>query len=232
MNFVEHNTWETIKELIQIVDPNREGWAIDVGIGDDDYYFEWFNALGYKTIAVEPLPTERARYALIEHNVRFVEAAIAESVGEATMYTARNIHSLIGGLWGDSDSEIKTVLTTTLKALTEGIDKVTALKLDIEGAEGVVLQQINTNLLPSVLSFEFGGVWNRETMQGPWSSERQEELFSNLHLLSTLGYKEAFIVSSGDSDKVQVVDLPVYDADALFAPDTNWGNIVAWRGHE
>ncbi len=228
MNFVEQRTWESIKALIEAIDPQREGWAVDVGIGDGDYYFEWFANLGYKTVAVEPLPTEAARKAVNRAGVAFYEVALDVIGGQTTMYTAGSIHSLYSGLWGSSVHE-HTVDTATLDTILAGIDRITALKLDIEGAEGMVLRQLDRDKLPAVLSFEFGGVWSRVLATGSWSPERWQELQNNLLLLHKFGYTNAIVVSSGDRDRLQEVALPVADVDTLFPLDTNWGNIIVWR---
>lgn len=233
MNFVEQNTWEHIQTHITRLDPDRRGWCVDAGVGDGDYYFEWFAGLGYKTLAIEPLLTEAARFALANHNILFIEAALADYEGEAQLHTTHSgIHSLKEGLFGDSEGA-HTVPVHTWRYVIEliGIEHIAALKLDIEGSEGMIIRQLWDNPLPSVMSFEFGGVWQRASGRGQWSPQSMVELLINLRLLWRLGYREGVVISSGDSDRVMPITLGRrMDIEALFTPDCGWGNIVVWRG--
>lgn len=227
MNFVEEHTWSNIERLLNELDPEHKGWCIDAGIGDGDYYFEWFSNMGHPTIAIEPLPTFNAREAVTRSGALLMEVALSDKDGSATLYTSNNIRSLVEGLWGEVLSS-HPVQTGTLRSIVPDADNWAALKLDIEGSEGIVLRQLVPGRLPAVLSFEFGGVWNRLEGIGPWSPARALELWDSLRRLFVLGYTKAIIVSSGDTDKVKETDLPIIDFDALFTPDTNWGNIIVW----
>lgn len=231
MNFVETNTWQHFHDHIQRLDPDRRGWCIDVGIGDDDYYFEWFFKLGYPTLAIEPLPTDKANRAVEDSHVAFMQAALGAANGETHLHTARGIHSLYDGLWGESvASEVVKIATWKTVLERTGINRITALKLDIEGAESLIIRQLEGNPLPAVLSFEFGGVWTRASGHGPWGMARTAEVMLSLRLLWGLGYREGVVISSGDSDHVQPITLERrMDIDKLFSPDCGWGNIVVWR---
>lgn len=231
MNFVEQNTWNHLSDHITRLDPERLGWCVDVGIGEGDYYFEWFAQLGYKTLAIEPLPTEAARQAVESSGATFIEAALGATDGEVQLHTARGIHSTHKGLWGESE-EVRTVSAMKWRQVIErvGIDRITALKLDIEGSEGIVIRQLWDCPLPSVLSFEFGGVWARSSGCGQWSVQGVMELLVNLRELWKLEYREGVVISSGDSDRVLPIVLERrMDIEALFTPDCNWGNIVVWQ---
>lgn len=231
MNFVEQNTWQHFSDHIQRLDPDRLGWCVDVGIGDDDYYFEWFFKLGYPTLAIEPLPTDKATRAIEQSKVAFIQTALGNRDGETTLYSAHGIHSLHEGLWGDSEAS-QRVTVHTWRYITElvGITRIAALKLDIEGSEGIVIRQLWDCPLPDVLSFEFGGVWQRASRQGQWTAQRETQLLLNLRELWRLGYRQGVVISSGDSDKVLPITLERrMDIEALFSPDCGWGNIVVWR---
>lgn len=231
MNFVEQNTWNIIRDSIAIADPDCKGWCIDAGVGESDYYFEWFAALGYKTLAIEPLPTDQARAAGDLAGVDIAEIALSDHKGVAALYTVGTIHSLNGSLWGSAEQQhIVNTITLVDLIITNGIDSFTALKLDIEGAEGRVLRSLRKPILPSVLSFEFGGVWQRYTKQGQWSDDHMTELLATLAWLYHLGYKGGTVISSGDSDRIQEVSFNQPSIDDLFTPDCNWGNIVAVLG--
>lgn len=227
MNFVESTTWATLQTYLAAYDPDRTGWAIDVGIGDDDYYFEWLSRLGYQTVAVEPLPTEKALRALEESRVRLVEAALASIDGEATLYTARGIHSLHVGLWGAAEDR-HAVRTMAWESLLEecGIDRIAVLKLDIEGGEYGVIRQLRPEVLPAILSFEFGGVWDQHTERGPWSEARVGMLIATFAMLEVLGYRDAVMISSGAQDRIVPTTIAELRDGAWIDPECNWGNIV------
>lgn len=229
MNFVEQHTWNHLSDHITRLDPDRQGLCVDVGLGDGDYYFEWFAGLGYDTIAIEPLPTEGALRAVEASRASLVQAALGDRVGEAKLFTARNIHSLYDGLWGEAENS-HTVPMLTWQNVLETDDRVTALKLDIEGAENMVIRQLWSRPLPAVLSFEFGGVWQRNTGRGPWSMERVASLLHSLRTLHGLGYRHGVVIASGNTDSILFITLERrMDIDALFSPDCGWGNIVVWR---
>lgn len=227
MNFVEQNTWNTIRELITTHDPDHRGWCVDVGIGESDYYFEWFAALGYPTLAIEPLPTEQARNACKAVNVPLLEMALSDIAGASTLYSTGTIHSLEKVLWGAADNHrlVSSIRLSDVIA-TYRIEHFTALKLDIEGHEGSVLRSLRTPILPTVLSFEFGGVWQKHTKQGQWSDRHMTELLATLAWLYHLGYKSGTVISSGDADRIQQVSFNQPSIDDMFTPDCNWGNIV------
>lgn len=230
MNFVEQNTWNYLSDHITRLDPDRLGWCIDAGVGDGDYYFEWFKGLGYPTLAIEPLPTSEARRILEESGVRFLEVALGAADSIALMHTARNIHALDKGLWGESEDSHSVVVQTWETTLFQaGITRITALKLDIEGSEGAVIRQLPGKPTPGVVSFEFGGVWARSSGRGSWSMTKEAELLRSLRHLHGMDYREGVVISSGDSDRLLPIALERrMDIDALFPLDTNWGNIVVW----
>lgn len=231
MNFVEQHTWDAIRNMITKFDPDRKGWCIDVGIGDGDYYFEWFARLGYRTLAIEPLPTEQAATACKAAGVELIPVALSDYKSVAQLHTVGSIHSLDAHLWGEPDNQHwVTVSTLAHEAYLHNADRLTALKLDIEGSEGRVLRSLRKSLLPSVLSFEFGGVWQRHTRQGQWSDDHMSELLATLAWLWHLGYKGGRVISSGDSDRIRKVSFYQPSIDNLFTPDCNWGNIVAALG--
>lgn len=225
MNFVEQHTWTLIRSLILELDPNREGWCIDAGAGLDDYYFEWFSNHGYKTALIEPLPTLAVRQACAWHSVYLIQAALDSKDGVGTLHTLAdgNLHSLHPALWGESRSSTE-VLTMTLPSALDavGIEHVTALKLDIEGAEPTVLCQLERWRLPSVLAFEFGGVHCCCEGIGAWSDGATRQLQDAVQRLPGLGYRAGLLIVASLGSEMRPLDFE----DLAFEPRDAWGNIV------
>lgn len=232
MNFVESHTWTALRRLMTLYDPDRRGWAIDVGTGLGDYYFEWFHNFGYPTLAVDPIPTLEVRTLCQNLGVPLWEGALGADDGEALLTSHGDIHSLYPALWGETHSE-RNVPVRTLPSLIEqwNITELTVLKLDIEGAEWAViqtLQGLDPTLLPAYLSFEFGGVWARRMGVGPWAKEGFEHLLGSLALLREYGYETGMVIASGDNDTLTPFDFKRQNGyDDLFPLDINWGNIIA-----
>ena len=223
MNFVEQHTWTLMRSLILELDPHRDGWCIDAGAGVNNFYFQWFCAHGYKTILIEPLPTEHVRRLCSHIEVPLLELALDSWDGTGVLHTQRDgyFHSLHPYLWGETIRET-SVLTMRLPTLLEArkICLLTALKLDIEGAEPSILKQLDQNCLPAVLSFEWGGVWRCHEKLGPWSNNAVGLLQAAVARLPELGYRSGLVIT--DTEELRLVDC----TDLTFQPDDAWGNIV------
>ena len=223
MNFVEQHTWTLMRSLILELDPNRDGWCIDAGAGVDNFYFQWLHDHGYKTILVEPLPTEHVRRLCSHIGVPLLELALDSWDGVGVLHTQRDgyFHSMRSELWGETIRET-SVLTMTLPTLLElrKICLLTALKLDIEGAEPPILEQLDQICLPTVLSFEWGGVWRRHEEKGPWSKDALAKLRIAVARLPELGYQSGLVITN--TEELRPLDY----ADLTFQPNDAWGNIV------
>jgi len=230
MNDVERITWEIVSTLIQEYDPARDGWAIDAGLGNGDYYCEWTNNLGYKSMAVEPAPTDGAVNACEVSRIPLVSAALGGSEGVTVLYSApeRDLRSLRGDLWGGmEDAGAVEVVTLPMLLRQYGIEHVTLLKLDIEGAEPEVIEtliELDKEALPGVICFEFGGEGAAEYRRGPWSTAHQKRVREAFKTLRRLGYKWGVLVGSGDGLFVRGVN-----GIANFSPADNWGNAIMTR---
>lgn len=231
MHDVEQHTWNCLNLLAQRVDPDRAGIVIDAGLGNGDYYAEWFHRLGYRSIAVECAPTEGARRACEESQILLIEAALCERDGAQMLYHApeRDLRSLEGDLWGGMTAA-REVECVTLPTLLErhNVELVTVLKLDIEGGEPAALSSLpslsRTNY-PLILSIEWGGEHAAYTQRGPWQRlyrERMEDMFV---MLQALGYGTGLLIGSGDGLILRDFEqgLP------RFEDGDNWGNAVLTR---
>lgn len=239
MNYVEAHTWSCIRGLMIHLDPERQGVAIDAGAGEGDYYFEWFANFGYQTVLVEPIPSDYVRQLAGQHQVHLYLYALSDHNGWANLYTSSEhygIHSLSASTWGKV-SECQQVGTISLITLIGEVvtytRRITVLKLDIEGAEPVVIQQLDTlhpRLRPAIVSFEFGGIHPVSEGVGAWSSEHRASLLQSFATLKANGYRKALLITSGNSDRMDVLDLQQPLAfESIFRPDDIWGNIVTTR---
>lgn len=230
MHDVERITWDIVNRMMQEVDPDRAGWAVDAGLGQGDYYCEWTHNMGYQSIAIEPAPTKDAMTACKASHIKLVSAALGAEDGSATLYSApqRDLRSLHGDLWGGMD-DAGQVLVLSLPTLLRqyGIDKVTLLKLDIEGAEPDVLStlpELSDAQLPEIVCFEFGGEGIAGSQRGPWATEHQHKVGLVTQMLRKLGYKWGVLVGSGDSLFVRRMN-----GKSNFCPADNWGNAIMSR---
>lgn len=233
MNDVERCTWNCIRGLMLSLDPDRSGWAIDTGLGHFDFYCEWMRQLGYPTLAIEPAIDPDVIEMCSRQGIVLVEAALGGVDGIATLYSApdRDLRSLDGTLWGGM-TPVEAVQSLTLPTLLDryGIERVTALKLDIEGAEPAALSclpDLAADQLPLVISFEWGGEYPAKTERGPWQPDQQKRVNETFSLLSRLGYGRGLLIGSGDG----FILRPIADGHApwYFEPDDNWGNAVLTR---
>lgn len=234
MNEVEQGTWNCIRGLMLHLDPDRSGWAIDVGIGHFDFYFEWMHALSYPTLAIEPVLFPEAVDACQRAGVSLIEAALGSTHGTAMLYHApdRDLRSLDGNLWGGM-VPAQQVWTTTLPRVVDEyqINRITALKLDIEGAEPDVIATLPllTNAqLPLIISFEWGGEHPASSEQGPWQPSQQKRVKASFQLLEKLGYRRGVLIGSGDGTILRTIDHGAMPW--VFDPEDAWGNAVMTRG--
>lgn len=101
-----------------------------------------------KVLAIEPQPHifERLVYNIRQNpfgNVKALACAIADKTGEVTLFVdPRNAGESSVKIVGSGDSRSIKVPAKTLQSLLqgEGFDRVDAIKLDVEGAEDIILE--------------------------------------------------------------------------------------------
>ena len=136
----------------------------DVGAchGDDSAYYLH---KGYRVVAVEPQARlaaqlrERFAEAVLDARLMVVEAAIAASEGAADFWVCEDVPG-----WSSFDVEIAgyresrhhraTVRTVTLASLLERFGVPFYLKIDIEGSDGLCLDQLSPAAVPPFVSVE------------------------------------------------------------------------------
>lgn len=225
-NWVETQTWKAIEVALNELRP--EGVCIDAGIGDGDYYFEWFANMGYKVVAIDPVASEYIELLCNQSKATLYKVALGLGSGVATLHYSHDaqIRSL-SNVWGNDNAvEVMTISLPELWAMIEE-PAIAALKLDIEGVEPTIIQQLqDIEKLPTVIAFEIGGVYPFKTGLGRWNATAMYELTESIVLLWKLGYTDAQMFVSGEKDYAFTMrngDMP------MIPNDAEWGNMVFVR---
>lgn len=237
----EHSLVSLLQTLLPAVDPGRHGWFVEIGCGSFQYFFQRIAPLGFRSLAVEPLVVPRLRTACQQSGTTLLGTCVGPQDGSATMYvgsfngqTCVDVSSLMPNWWGSSQQAV-TVNSVTLGRALTGIDLVTALKLDVEGAEAMIVQQMLTlpaQQLPRILAFEFVGEGHPHTMSRPGGIEFVRNSSICLDVLQRLGYGTGVVLDT-DASAARVFDLrrdAVPDLADAFGPNSNWGNVLLLHG--
>ena len=228
--------------VLPLVDEKREGICIDVGVGTFAFYCEMFSMLGFKTVAVEPLPVEGVRVLCQYDSITLIEACLSDVNGTKTIHLGNvaagcdsNYASLEADWFGVS-TETREVQSLTLPKLLLNLNaqKVTCLKLDIEGAESTVitkLRELPKAWLPSVVMFEYGGGDSREKGQYGWSPKYAKATMECIGALKECGYNCSIMIDSALDTEARIFDLESsnLEPDLIFYPNGGYGNIIAFR---
>ena len=137
-----------------------------------------FSGQGARIVAVEPQPDvfDRLSYNIAQnpfHTIKAVACAVADKTGELTLFIdPRNRGESSLRIVGTNEGARITVPAVTLLQLlrNEGLTRVDAVKLDVEGAEDLILEpflrEAPESLLPRLLLIENGtGQWQLDLPQ-------------------------------------------------------------------
>ncbi|MEQ8999220.1 MAG: FkbM family methyltransferase [Coleofasciculus sp. B1-GNL1-01] len=243
---VEECCQALLAHLLPIIDEKREGICIDVGVGTFTFYCELFADLGFKTFAVEPLPCNTLQQMCQFYGITLFENCLADINGVQTLHIGTfqgndnlNLCSLEKDWWGASTKTVQVECLTLNKLLSDintqkSTQKITCLKLDIEGAELTVIRQLlelPESLLPSVVMFEYGGGDNRETGEKGWSQKFLDATLECLEILKLCGYSFSLIIEASKEATESIFDLQKHnlDPDQIFNSQAIWGNIISFR---
>lgn len=222
----EQATRNVLKCALTLVDPEHVGLCIEAGAGTENFYAVDFRQAGYSACMVEPLPTDAARQVCVTQQITLVEAALGVTDGDAMLYLGydANYASLRPDWYGrTTGGKVVPVLTfASLLTLVDATNRVTCLKLDIEGGEPDViatLPDLSATLLPAVLAFEYGGAPNRATGTGAWSPDYRARTIGALMTLRDLGYRQIIVLDAA-LDYVAVADLRTLPTDAAALDET------------
>ncbi|AGF51967.1 sll1174 [Synechocystis sp. PCC 6803] len=235
-----------LAQLLPEVDPQRQGVCIDVGVGTFAFYCQIFAELNFTSLAIEPLPVKALKKLAERPNLTLLPVCLSDQNGEQTLYIGKfagifnSNFSSLSPQWFGASSQAKKVKTLTLQSLIdqEKIDKITCLKLDIEGWEWAVIKQlenIESYLLPAVVMFEYGGGVNRGQNQKGWAPEFFENTLNILKSLKTLGYGSGILLDfAPDCQEItfDLSQLQTSELDKLFPPQSVYGNIILFRNYQ
>jgi FkbM family methyltransferase len=226
--------------ILPISDPGHTGWAIDIGVGTFCFYCERFARLGFTTAAVEPLPVEELVSLCRNLNIQLLEACIADKNGIATLYKGTfheeenlNLNSLRNDWWGVGKDPVE-VPTMTLQNFVQKLnaEKITCMKLDVEGLEFSIIKQIaelKHEQIPLVIMFEYGGGGTKQSGKGGWSVDIFGETLQSLNVLSTLGFDKTILIDSSTTDPEIHSLQRENDYERYFGSQFIYGNIITSR---
>ena len=235
--------WQAVLfHFLPRIDKKRKGVCIDVGVGTFAFFCELFARLGFKTVAVEPLPIDRLRNICHYHGIKLVESCLLHIDGFQTLYIGTyrgaenlNLSSLSPHWWGAS-TDTRRVKSMTLPTLLSTINarKVTCLKLDIEGAEARIIRQflrMPESLLPRVVMFEYGGGDTIESGRAGWSQQFLAATMECLSVLKKCGYGFSVVIDSAPDTAERIFDLQSLDLEPnrIFPTCAIYGNIISFR---
>jgi len=227
---------QLIRLIADKVDKNRQGCAIEIGIGTDNFYSYIFNDLKFKTIAVDPIPFQPFVDEAKTRNIIFDETCIYEDDGEIDIFTSTHsdLSSVHENWWGINGQTKRTVRSKTLLTLLNDhqTSSITFFKVDTEGAELEIIKQfslLEKGMLPQIVEFEYGGGHLKKTGLGGWSDEFYNKNLEVLHVLKKLGYSEGLIFDSLNIDPVYFSIVELNNFDSIFADDFEYGNIVIFK---
>ena len=87
---VEQCCQALLRRILPKVDRKRSGLAIEIGGGTNEFYFQLFDQLKFKAIAVEPLPTEQVYNLCKKRHITLIESCISDVDGLVTIYLGAN----------------------------------------------------------------------------------------------------------------------------------------------
>ncbi|MEQ9549955.1 MAG: FkbM family methyltransferase [Coleofasciculus sp. G3-WIS-01] len=239
---VEACCQDLLEQVLPLIDPTREGICIDVGVGTFAFYCERFSRLGFKTVAVEPLPVKKLQNLCQRYNIDLIKGCLSDINGDQTLYMGKfiglfnhNFNSLSAD-WFGSSKKIKQVKSVTLSNLLSSInaEKVTCLKLDIEGWESKIIKQfheLSPFLLPRVVMFEYGGGTSKKNGKGGWSPTFINATLECLSVLKQCGYGLSVMVDYAYSTKETIFDLQssTLDINEIIPTHSIYGNIISFH---
>ncbi|MEO1068170.1 MAG: FkbM family methyltransferase [Cyanobacteria bacterium J06638_6] len=231
-----------LEQLLPDLDPQRQGFCIDVGVGTFAFYCELFARLGYATVAVEPAPTDKLRALCRQHSIQLIEQCLSDRVGVQTLHMgqfanlANSNFSSLAADWFGASTETRQVATLDLATLLTqvGATQITAFKLDIEGWEPVVIRQfvdLPVARLPQVVMFEYGGGGSRQKGKKGWSPKFLAGTLDCLYQLQQRGYGFSVMVDYASGTGAKVFNLQSLNLaqDIPFYANGVYGNILCFQ---
>ena len=182
---------------------------IDVGANVGSYTI-WAIEMGARVIAVEPdaasIVALKQNLALNDYEAEVCEAALADKAGSGRLTAGLGVLNHL--VADDSSDQARTVRTTTLDELI-GDRVASGVKIDVEGAEGLVLEGARRALREQrirLLQLE----WNPQSDAN--FGERREDTATKL---DSFGYE---LCRPDDRGVLRVIDYPGPGWDVFARP--------------
>ncbi len=239
---VEQTILKNLTKLLHIYDKKRHGYAIDVGVGTYNFYCELFAKNNYKTIAIEPLPSERLLRIIRKNEIELVQACLTDETGETTIYTGifenancPDVSSINRDWWGVTNkSQAKIVKTITLSDIIQlfNIERITIIKMDTEGSEYNIIKQFGelpAKYFPEIIEFEYGGGSSKKLGIGGWEPKYFSKTINIIKLLNSLGYKYLLLYESTNKHIKYFELSKINDFESIFQPDYEYGDILMFK---
>ncbi|MEG4582628.1 FkbM family methyltransferase [Microcoleus sp. MON1_C5] len=240
---VEEFCQSVLVNVLPVIDPNREGICIDVGVGTFAFYCEIFARLRFNSIAVEPRPVNNLRETCDRDHITLVETCISDVNGIQNLYIATyegqdnlNFSSLVQDGGGSSAKTIQ-VESMTLAKLLDRINakKITCLKLDVEGSESNIIRQfaqLPLALMPSVVMFKYGGGDTQKSGNKGWSDKFIKATLDCLNVLKKCGYNFSLAIDEmqGISKSIfYLQELEDINLEHILDDGAIYGNIICFQ---
>jgi FkbM family methyltransferase len=218
--------------------------VLEIGLGSLNYSFQWAAPLGFRCLAVEPLPTESLLVATKHNRIELVVAAMGAQSGEVPIYHGvlhdhdlPDISSLNPRWWGVSErSSIVPCLTLPELCTSRSIERIALLKVDTEGSEYDVislLPELRANTKPRVITVEYGGGGNTRSSQiGGWAPEFLTGIRQLLEITKKEGYSATIVFESNRLIPKLRIGAQAFNVDELFDADFLVGNLMIVRDLE
>jgi FkbM family methyltransferase len=231
-----------LAELLPSIDENRYGITIEIGVGSFAFYCELFAKCGFRSIAVEPLPTKHLREICRARGIELIESCVSEVEGNVDLYVGTfdgsentNLNSMRSDWWGVT-GEKRIVPSMRLLTLVQRINapKITCLKIDVEGLELAIIKQLSLlppEYVPSVIMFEYGGGGSLASGKGGWSQELLMGTMSCLEILRDFGFRQIIQIDSLEGSIARACDLqstPI-EPEAFFDKGNTYGNFIGLK---
>lgn len=225
-----------IAPLTKYFDPERSGWAIEIGVGTDNFYSQNFRQVNLKCIAVDPIPYPPFIDLAKKDNINFEEVCIYDIEGEITIFSNEltDLSSINQDWWGVDKKNAKKVKSILFSSLIKKYDiqKLTFLKIDTEGTEYEIIKQLKDlplGVLPKIIEFEYGGGALRETNNGGWNEKYFGKVLAIFDVLKKLGYEQGLLLDSNDISTPFFLLSELEDPAKLFKPHYEYGNILIFK---
>lgn len=239
---VEKTIHDLLPYLLKRFDEKKEGVTIEIGVGTSNFYCVIFAKNGYRTFAIEPLPVNQLFQLAIIYKFELIQACIYLQNKKMNIYSGHfngedtlDVSSINSNWWGIKESsKIFTVPALTFKSFIDNyrIDQITYLKIDTEGSEWEIIQQIkedNAYNLPRIIEFEYGGGDLRCSAKAGWSEEYFSKTKKCIQHLNNLGYNYILMFENKENKLLNFDLCNVNNIELLFKDHFEYGNILMFR---